>query len=332
MNTHITRILIPAAGLLLAAGLWFRHARTATDSRPEHAPLRMAAFNEQLGAFMEVDEALILYRETGALEPAGFDRLTAVAVGAGDRIYAGGGRRLAMFTAQGEEIDQWLLEDDITCLAVDEDGRVFAGHGQAVHAYDASGALTTVFAGIAPDAIITSVAAAGGNVFVADAQSRTVRIYSPDGEPRATIDGRSDADGGHGFIIPSPYFDVAPGQGRTLWVANPGRHRIEEYTHAGVRIHAWADAPGSDLERFVGCCNPSHIARLSDGSWVTSEKGISRVKVYGRRGAFRGVVAPPRAFDSQALSLDLAVDSTDRILVVDPARIQVRIFVLQEKE
>ena len=44
-------------------------------------------------------------------------------------------------------------------------------------------------------------------------------------------------------------------------------------------------------------------------------------------GQFLGVVAGPDAFADHESTLDIAVDSRDRILVADPARMQIRVFV-----
>jgi hypothetical protein len=82
-----------------------------------------------------------------------------------------------------------------------------------------------------------------------------------------------------------------------------------------------------EIEGFCGCCNPSHFAIREDGSFVTSEKGIPRIKVYDRLGRLAAVVAGPDNFDEGTVGLDLALDSAQRILVLDPARRAVRIFV-----
>ena len=80
------------------------------------------------------------------------------------------------------------------------------------------------------------------------------------------------------------------------------------------------------LDGFSGCCNPSHIAMLSDGSFVTSEKGIERVKIHLPTGEFKCVVAGPDQFIAGTTDLDLAADTKDRIYVSDPRKGLVRIF------
>jgi hypothetical protein len=106
---------------------------------------------------------------------------------------------------------------------------------------------------------------------------------------------------------------------------NPGRYRIESYTRDGVFIKTWGFFSEA-IEGFCGCCNPTHIALLSDGEIVTAEKEIVRVKVYGTDGALLGVVAGDELFEEKKIGLDLAVDSNDRILVLDPTERAVRIF------
>jgi len=290
------------------------------------AERKILAYDNQIETFSRIDEALILYQETGALVPDGLDELAAIAVDAADRIYAGGGSVVVVMGTEGAFIRRIHVPGQVSCLAVDTEGWLYVGLGNAVHRFDATGAPAGVFHDISPDAIITSLAVVGDTVFVADVRSRTVRRFSREGNPDSVIDGKTGVPDGRGFIIPSPYFDITPGQGGTLWIVNPGMHRLEEYNLIGERIAAWPQQPGMAVEAFCGCCNPTHIARLSDGSIVTSEKGLARIKVYTSRGRFTGVVAAPAQFDRNDLSLDLAIDSNDRILVADPSRGQVRVF------
>jgi hypothetical protein len=81
-----------------------------------------------------------------------------------------------------------------------------------------------------------------------------------------------------------------------------------------------------ELDGFSGCCNPTHIAILNDGSFVTSEKGIVRVKIIDPTGKFKTVVATPDDFEKGTTGLDIAIDSEERIILLDPLRNQVRIF------
>jgi hypothetical protein len=134
----------------------------------------------------------------------------------------------------------------------------------------------------------------------------------------------SETGEGH-FLIRRPFFDVAAGEDGTIWVVNTGRYRLENFTLDGVFKKSWGFF-SEEIEGFCGCCNPTHIALLSDGSIVTAEKEIVRVKVYRPDGTLYGFVAGDDLFEEKKIGLDLAVDSRDRILVLDPTKRSVRIF------
>jgi hypothetical protein len=322
-------LFLLAAMLASALALIGRSCMTTLRGGDRTVEAKISAYDAQIAALSVIDADQILYREARPLVPTGLTVLRAIAVGPDDRIYAGGGRNLVVLSPQGETLRSQTLDGDISCLAVDATGRLYAGLGTAIQAFDPEGRPTATFAGIGTNAIITSLAATGDDVFAADARSQTVLRYTPDGVLKNTINGRQGQPEELGFIVPSPFFDLMLGQGDTLWIVNPGRHRLEDYAFTGERIAVWPERPGMGIENFSGCCNPAHVARLADGSIVTSEKGLSRVKVYARRGRFTGVVAAQDLFDGAAAGLDLAVDSKDRILVSDAVRLQIRVFELK---
>ncbi|MCP4645294.1 MAG: hypothetical protein GY851_32930, partial [bacterium] len=124
-----------------------------------------------------------------------------------------------------------------------------------------------------------------------------------------------------------------------FWVVNPGRHGLEQYRADGALVSAWYN-PSMKVEGFCGCCNPSHVAFMSDGALVTAEKGITRVKIYAVDQTMDGVVAGPDAFhdgptgpfsdDLEMPIKDLAVDTEGRVLVLDGKRNTIRVFVRKE--
>ena len=63
---------------------------------------------------------------------------------------------------------------------------------------------------------------------------------------------------------------------------------------------------------------------MSDGRFVTAEKGVVRVKLYSGAGKLQTVVAGPQHF--RDTPVDLAVDARGRVLVLDGRRKSVRVF------
>ena len=99
------------------------------------------------------------------------------------------------------------------------------------------------------------------------------------------------------------------------------------------------------IEGFSGCHNPVNFAILPDGSFVTCEKGLPRVKIYSPEGVFESVVAGTELFDMTEedliseegteqlkVGLDVAVDSQGRIFVLDPVRKTARIFTMIDSQ
>ena len=78
---------------------------------------------------------------------------------------------------------------------------------------------------------------------------------------------------------------------------------------------------------FCGCCNPSNMALTPAGEFITSEKHIVRVKQYDAKGQLKGVISGQDDWTPNAVGLDLAVDSTGRILVLDPTADVIRVYI-----
>jgi hypothetical protein len=250
----------------------------------------------------------------------------AIAVGPGDILYVSGDESIHVFDAEGRLQSNIAMSGKAWCLAADENGDIYAGMNDHVEVFDPAGSRKAIWESLGEDAILTSISLSRDFVFVADAGNHIVWRFNRSGEQPQRIGDKDDARDIPGFVIPSPYFDVAVDPDEFLWVANTGRHSLENYTLDGDLRSVWGEF-SMEIEGFCGCCNPSHFAILEDGSFVTSEKGIPRIKIYNRLGLLAAVVAGPDRFDEGTVGLDLALDSSQRILVLDPARRVVRIFV-----
>ena len=325
-GTARTSVLVAAVLLAAAGGAVVLAVRTWPD--PDRGSGLRDEFTYDLSSLRATDPSLVRYAETEGFDP-GFSEPRAVAVGPGDAIIVGGDGEVRAFGLDGAP--QWSAEapGPPVCLAVDENGTVYAGLAGRVAAYDPQAKTWRTWGSLGEGAVVTSVAVSAEGVYVADAGERLVIHYSRSGERLDAI-GRKDPDKGvEGFVIPSGYFDVAPGAEGILWIVNPGRHRLEAYTADGCCGLTFGRY-STRVEGFCGCCNPTHIAVLPDGKVVTSEKGIPRVKVYDEEGEFEGVVAAPDAFAERTRGLDLATDSAGRVIVLDPVAKRVRVFVRKE--
>lgn len=300
-----------------------------------------AGFSLDLQTHLSVDPALLRFTQTAAIAVP-FSGLRAVAVGPQDRIYVAADRAVHIVRSDGTPQGMLQLGGQPTCLAVAgtshiAPGRVYVGTGRQIELFDATGAAAGTWPGLSEKSLLTSIAVGANDVFVADAGMRVVLRYSGEGKMIGQI-GRRDPDRQMpDFIIPSAYFDVALGLDGEVCAVNPGARRVQMYTYDGDLEGFWGQA-GPGIEGFFGCCNPAHLAVLPNGQFVTSEKGIPRIKVYSEQGDFDGVVAgpqqlgvsaaaigDPRALEGQPV-FDIATDRHGRVLVLDPIARMVRIF------
>jgi len=100
---------------------------------------------------------------------------------------------------------------------------------------------------------------------------------------------------------------------------------VENYTDEGT-LRAFWGRPSFDIDGFTGCCNPAHFAIFPDGSFVTSEKGLARIKVYKASGELDCVVSVPEDFKEESEPSDIAVDASGKIYALDVVKKRIRIF------
>ncbi|MCP4903262.1 MAG: hypothetical protein GY906_40390 [bacterium] len=273
-----------------------------------------------------VDPELLAYDEVTPIDVAA-DKLRGISAGTRGRVFVAADTALIGFSGN-RETHRFDVEAPAGCLAIDEDGDLYVGFDSHVEVWSHEGQRVAAWQPVASEAMITSVALTEDEVLVADAGTKLVHRYDRQGQEIGVI-GKKDEDRGiSGFIVPSPFFDLAVGSDGFAWVVNPGRQSIENYAPDGSLRSSWGEA-GMDIEGFCGCCNPTHLSVLPDGSFVTAEKGLPRVKVYAPTGKLKAVVAGPDQFTEGVVGLDLAVDEMGRILVLDPAQKAIRVF--QEK-
>ncbi|MDX9975694.1 MAG: hypothetical protein RBU21_22125 [FCB group bacterium] len=299
------------------------------NNRPEPS----AALRYDVARFEKVDAESVLYREGARIE-VGADA-SALALGADDSVCVGGKKSLIVYARDGSEQRRIVLEGTPTALAVLPDGGFVVALEDRLVLLGADGAVRSTTDSLGVDAYITSVAAGADAIYAADAGNRVVLKLDGAGKVLARV-GEEDASRDiPGFIVPSPYFDVAFDPDGALWAVNPGRLGLEQYRPDGSLVTSWYK-PSMELDGFSGCCNPIHVAFRQDGSLVTAEKGLARVKLYSADWRFLGVVAGPDAFEESSAKatekqldapiLGVAVDSRGRVLVLDGGLNAVRVF------
>jgi len=247
----------------------------------------------------------------------------ALSTGPDGAIAVVGDRALLLLDREGRETRRVRLDAEPTCVAWGNT-KLFIGFTTHIEVYSTGGDREQAWQALGENAWLTSLAVGPGGVFAADYGQRLVWHLDFDGRLVSQIDGGAAANATTGFIMPSPYFDVAT-QAETVWITNPGQQRVEAYDATGKLQRQWGRA-GTATEDFCGCCNPSHLALMPDGRFVTSEKGMPRVKLYANDGTLLGVVAASDSFPEGTVGLDLAVDSSNRILVLEPKARRIRVF------
>ncbi len=262
--------------------------------------------------------------------------IDALAAGPAGQLAAACDGRVVILGTNGLPSATWAVNADVRGLVFTPDG-VWAGTGGQVTHWTVDGRLLWRTPVYASNAVITSVAVAGDRLYVADAGARVVYFCNATGGVEKVVGRGGGERGGDGFTIPSPHFDVAMAPDGLLRVVNPGRHRIEAYTVDGEFELAWGKASMA-VEGFCGCCNPAHFAVLPDGSFVTSEKGLRRVKTYDAAGRFTGVILGTDALGGGPGDgrqgpepCPVAVDGRGRILVAMPDGGKVRVYEHKEQ-
>jgi len=285
---------------------------------------RQNPFEYNIEHFKQSDTSLNQYDEIAGIRPD-FNKIYALAISPDDHLYLTGDRAYQIYDTNGVRQKTVACEQPARAISVDRNKDVYLSLTDHIRIYDKSGKQKSSWTQFPDKSMITSLAVTEHALYAADAGNFIVLKYDKSGHLEQRIGKKNPDKGIPGFIIPSPYFDLAVDPDGFLWVVNPGRLALENYTMDGGLRTSWGE-PGMDIERFCGCCNPGHIAILQDGSFVTAEKGIARVKVYNRLGRLIAVVAGPDHFTEGTVGMDLAVDSRNRIYVLDPKRNCVRIF------
>ena len=240
-------------------------------------------------------------------------------------LYISGNSALVVLPLDGTRATMHAIPAGATCLEVDGEN-IFMGFGTYVAKFSLGGELLQQWPDMGERTVLTNLAIKGDHIYAADAGNRRIVIFNRDGEQTGAFEGKAESDAGHGFIVPSANFDLAVNNYGELWVVNPGKHALENYTDDG-RLRGYWESVSFDIDGFLGCCNPARITTLADGSFVTSEKGVVRIKLYDQSGRLLSVVAPPDLFSGEdPQAPEVCADGNGVIYALDFERDMVRVF------
>ena len=310
----------PLLGLVLVAAVAGVAALTMHMKKghviSSQATLPAAMLDRQYEELQQVPEELLKWRRIAQV-PTGMGQPRGLAIGPGGNLYVAGDRIIRRFDARGNPSGDIPLDAAPQALAVDADGALFVALRDRVLPVGPDGKVTARWDTPAGTPHLTSVTLTASEVWVGDAGNRVVLRYDRAGRLLGRAGAADPAANAPGLVMPSPHLDVEPTRDGNMMVNNPGRLRVETHDADGNLLTYWGEA-SVEIEGFSGCCNPTDIALLPDGSGVTSEKGLPRIKVYRPDGALASVVAPPAELSATAPGLDLATDSEGRVFALDP--------------
>ncbi|HLO59811.1 MAG TPA: hypothetical protein VK179_13770 [Bacteroidales bacterium] len=322
----ISVLLLILAVYLIASDL-FRHDTGFNSS---------SCCGDDLTGLKKIDSLRVGYIRITVIE-TGMHDLAGIATDDKNGIYVCGAGTVSRFDTEGKKSGEFLIDSTAQCITVYHE-RVYVGTGNRVLCYDKAGKISGVFKPINNKGFITSLAADDEYVYAADAINKKILKYNASGYIIAELGHKDSLSGAPGLIIPSLYLDIAIGNFDDLWIVNPGRLELENFSLSGTMRTSWGRNTCT-TEPFIGCCNPAHMSLLPDGSFVTYEKGIDKIKIYNQAGEFSCFVAGAGSFKGKTdfqlgrnnLVKDMATDSRGTIFVLD-AYNRINVFVKTEKE
>jgi len=315
MKQKYISILLVIAIVAIVVVVIFDRNTDKPGSMPENA------YEYNIDEYAGVPDSLIGHKEKKQIsikngEPLTMDYFNGC-------IYLAIDNTIQVINQNGNELGKVTLDEKPTGIAVVGDSVFYIAFKTSVSKYDRGSFIkSNLFDG----SHFSSIDTKGDKIFVADAGKKQVKVFDIGLNLTGSFNGESGVSDKHGFIIPSMHFALKVNGDDELWVVNPGMHSIQNYTDEGKLRGYWSKTSFYS-EGFSGCCNPFYIAFLSDGSFVTSEKGLVRVKIHKASGEFNSVVAPPSAFGNNRKAPDIAVDENDNIIVLDTEKRMIRIFV-----
>ena len=307
----LSAILLLAALLLIARDLFKKPALLENP----------ASYIDDFKALKYIDSTLIGYQRINVIQ-SDIEKASGLAVNSRGQLFVCGEKELAIFNHSGSKTAVFPLDTAANCIAATEQ-HIYLGQGSSIGVYNMEGSKHISWRTYNSDSYITSLVTTDENIFAADAVNKLVLAFSPGGSIIKEIGRKDTVNGVDGFLIPSMYFDLAAGSYNDIWIVNPGRLRVENYSSTGaLRSIMWEERPENN--GFTGCCNPAHFTLLPNGDFITYEKGVDKLKHFNIMGNFVCFVAGAGYFKGDAdfgisgnLVKDLVSDSKGLVYILD---------------
>ena len=291
--------------------------------KPDHIAKSDNPYALGLDSLGEIPDEMYCTSEYAAINLEGTET-HAIAVDNADRIVVSVDKSIFFYQQDGTVISSFETDTTASALACFEDLIIACFHHKIV-IFSEKGQIIKSWELKNKKGSITSVAVRSNQIYVADAADALVYAYDFNGNHTKTFGQKADKKDLSFFFLPSFYFDVAIGEEETIWIANTGRHKLVQMNEEAEIVSHWGET-SSAVTGFCGCCNPSNFAILSDGSFITAEKGIVQVKKYSKAGKLECVIAGPAAFVDDSKGLDIAVDAQDWIYILEPEGMKIHMY------
>jgi NHL repeat len=226
-----------------------------------------------------------------------------------------------------------LLDGNLMLLpsrvAVDASGNAFVTDtgNNRIQEFDSSGSFVRKWGAVgtnngqlaAPQGIAAN---ASGNVYVADTGNNRIQEFSSSG---AFITKWGTVGTGNGqFAAPE---GVAIDSSGNVYVADTGNNRIQKFDSSGNFIAAWGSVGVGNGQLSL----PSAVGIDSGGNAYVADSGNSRIEEFDSSGSYVRKWGTVGTGDGQfgattTPSLDLAIGSSDNVVVVDPTNNRVEKF------
>lgn len=322
------KIIIIASLLLFGVAIFLMFSDFFQNSRKTEVNSLDSIYNK----IKMVDSSLIKYKEIQFIQHS-LTEASGIAIDGNSTIYIAGKGKVQIINSDGKILKDFKIDSAARCIALGPNNDIFLGIGNKIEIFNKNGVKQMEWKEYNHKSLITSISIRNSDVFVADAANRLVLHYGINGELKNIIGKKDTTKNLDGLVVPSPYLDAAIDPFDNLWVVNPGKHHLYNFTDNGSLRTAWGKTSTTEIDGFTGCCNPAQFCFGADGSFITFEKKANRIKIYNHGGEFQCVVAGSDSFskfksetNTDPLVNDLAVSKDGLIYALEAASNSIRVF------